>query len=560
MGINLAFSGAGFLGIYHVGTVSCLKFYGKKLLDKVDLYGGSSAGALAACMLLCDMNLEESVQFVMNTAHKVHHNFLGPISPSFDPSASIRKTFTKYLPENAYKVASGKLHVSLTRVSDWKNEIVSEFASNKELVDAVVCSSFIPFFSGMTPPKYKGVHYIDGGFTDNLPQHFEGTTITVSPFSGESDICPDDGHKTNAQFDMRNTSVQVTAHNVYRMAKALFPPNSDVLAQMCRQGFRDTLKYLHIHYPELLNVDFTIISIPRCCDLASSGYGTDDDDTSTCSCGDNSHASMLSDLEHYIATKSTMHSLVFPEQMNTILQEAKLILIQEGDLCWYLVCTLFKIAKWLISPCYYIFKHIQLFADEIFNELLPKVKELSCYSPYTERLLKIALEIFDAYKGTATCEWHPSLKKERHTDIQRRNERFISAKKSMVAFPKSNLSVALDLRSREGHEAPPPSRISSTVQVNEVELRLDMDIMFSHHADFLSSDNNAEKDAPGDDGLVMRIDKEETVMGTCKQHTENDDYGSELMLDLPVYDMECCQTQFLRGHQKRKSWEEFLIL
>lgn len=135
MGINLAFSGAGFLGIYHVGTVSCLKFYGKKLLDKVDLYGGSSAGALAACMLLCDMNLEESVQFVMNTAHKVHHNFLGPISPSFDPSASIRKTFTKYLPENAYKIASGKLHVSLTRVSDWKNEIVSEFASNKELVD-----------------------------------------------------------------------------------------------------------------------------------------------------------------------------------------------------------------------------------------------------------------------------------------------------------------------------------------------------------------------------------------------------------------------------------------
>jgi len=133
--LNLAFSGSGFLGIYHIGVVSCLKFYGKKFLDQVECIGCSSSGAFTACMLACDMDLEPSVQFVMNLASKVHGNFLGPLSPGFDPCEKIRKTFMTYLPHDAYKRCTGKLFISLTRVSDWENVMVSEFASNKELLD-----------------------------------------------------------------------------------------------------------------------------------------------------------------------------------------------------------------------------------------------------------------------------------------------------------------------------------------------------------------------------------------------------------------------------------------
>ena len=87
--------------------------------------------------------------------------------------------------------------------------------------------------------------YIDGGLTDNLPQHFDGTTITVSPFGGENDICPDDRHKSSSQFDMKNTNVQFSCHNLYRMTRALFPPNNDVLIKMCQEGFSDTFSYLY---------------------------------------------------------------------------------------------------------------------------------------------------------------------------------------------------------------------------------------------------------------------------------------------------------------------------
>ena len=56
---------------------------------------------------------------------------------------------------------------------------------------ATVASTFIPFFSGIFLPVFRGTRYIDGGFTDNCPS-IDEHTITVNPFCGESDICPID--------------------------------------------------------------------------------------------------------------------------------------------------------------------------------------------------------------------------------------------------------------------------------------------------------------------------------------------------------------------------------
>ena len=133
--INIAFCGAGFLGIYHVGVVSCLKSHARRLLGKISKYGGCSAGALAACMLLCDIDMEECVHFVMNQASKVHKSTLGPLSRKFNIVEQIRKSSAKHLPVDAYQKASGKLYISLTRVADFQNVIVSQYDSNKDLID-----------------------------------------------------------------------------------------------------------------------------------------------------------------------------------------------------------------------------------------------------------------------------------------------------------------------------------------------------------------------------------------------------------------------------------------
>lgn len=68
--------------------------------------------------------------------------------------------------------------------------------------------------------------YVDGGISDNLPQYQLKNTITVSPFSGESDICPRDISSTNLhELRFTNTSIQFTLANLYRVTRALFPPD-----------------------------------------------------------------------------------------------------------------------------------------------------------------------------------------------------------------------------------------------------------------------------------------------------------------------------------------------
>ncbi|KAL0155365.1 hypothetical protein M9458_049628, partial [Cirrhinus mrigala] len=61
--------------------------------------------------------------------------------------------------------------------------------------------------------------YVDGGISDNLPQYELKNTITV-------DICPRDISSTNIhELRFTNTSIQFTLANLYRVSRALFPPD-----------------------------------------------------------------------------------------------------------------------------------------------------------------------------------------------------------------------------------------------------------------------------------------------------------------------------------------------
>jgi len=46
----------------------------------------------------------------------------------------LKDVLNKYLPTNAHQLVSGKLHVILTRLRDWRSVVVSEFASREDLI------------------------------------------------------------------------------------------------------------------------------------------------------------------------------------------------------------------------------------------------------------------------------------------------------------------------------------------------------------------------------------------------------------------------------------------
>ncbi|XP_026720292.1 patatin-like phospholipase domain-containing protein 1 [Athene cunicularia] len=243
---SLSFSGSGFLVLYQVGVVQSLLELAPKLLKSACKVYGSSAGSIIAAAVVCGIGLDEVKESFFAMAKEVRKTLLGPLSPKCSLLANIKTILQRTLPEDSYQLASGRLHISLTRVVDGQNVIASEFSSKEELIQALLCSCFLPIYCGFIPPSYRGVRYVDGGFTGLQPvSSLEEAVITVSPFTGELDICPRDCPATFFCYQIFNGSIQISIENLCRISYALFPPSTMVLNDIFSQGYQDTALFLY---------------------------------------------------------------------------------------------------------------------------------------------------------------------------------------------------------------------------------------------------------------------------------------------------------------------------
>ncbi|ULT99409.1 hypothetical protein L3Y34_000618 [Caenorhabditis briggsae] len=240
--MNLSFSGCGFLCVYHAGVAAAIKEYAPQLLQNKIL--GASAGSIVACGLITNVCISHATSTILKVVSQARARTFGPLHPEFNLLGIVREELEHILPENAYEMCTGRLVISLTRWSDHENVIIEDYRSNADLIDAIMCSCFIPLYCGITPPKFRGVQYIDGGVSDNQPIYDEHT-VTVSPFSGESDICPPDWDSGSLLgVDFNGTSIRFTARNMFRLMACLWPRSTDDLSKMCLQGFGDALRFL----------------------------------------------------------------------------------------------------------------------------------------------------------------------------------------------------------------------------------------------------------------------------------------------------------------------------
>ncbi|POI32150.1 hypothetical protein CIB84_004099, partial [Bambusicola thoracicus] len=107
----------------------------------------------------------------------------------------VKDALNKFLPANAHQLASGKLHIILTRLHDWNNVTVSEFASKEDIIQ----------------------RYIDGEFSMWKTNFMSQTTITVSALAGEYDICPRDCPVPFFTFQIVDWILQISEQNLYRI-------------------------------------------------------------------------------------------------------------------------------------------------------------------------------------------------------------------------------------------------------------------------------------------------------------------------------------------------------
>uniref|UniRef100_A0A2K6F3U5 Patatin like phospholipase domain containing 5 n=1 Tax=Propithecus coquereli TaxID=379532 RepID=A0A2K6F3U5_PROCO len=79
---------------------------------------------------------------------------------------------------------------------------------------------------------------------NNLPFADCASTITVSPFHGAVDICPQSTSASLHELNAFNTSCQISTENFFLGFISLMPPNPEVVADNCRQGYLDALRFL----------------------------------------------------------------------------------------------------------------------------------------------------------------------------------------------------------------------------------------------------------------------------------------------------------------------------
>ena len=99
------------------------------------------------------VSMGDACEYTLDIVRGATKRMLGPLHPGFRLVTLVRNILTESLPPDTYVKASGKVYISLTSITDGRNVLVTDFSSNEELIDAVVCSSFIPVFSGYIPPK-----------------------------------------------------------------------------------------------------------------------------------------------------------------------------------------------------------------------------------------------------------------------------------------------------------------------------------------------------------------------------------------------------------------------
>lgn len=71
---------------------------------------------------------------IINVAKEARKRFLGPMHPSFNLVKIVRHMLNGMLPADSHERASGRLGISLTRVTDGENVLVSHFNNKEELV------------------------------------------------------------------------------------------------------------------------------------------------------------------------------------------------------------------------------------------------------------------------------------------------------------------------------------------------------------------------------------------------------------------------------------------
>ena len=176
---QIIFGGCGGMYSYELGIASILQ---KEFDLNNVIYSAVSAGSFPATLMALNMDISIlHKSWNLPFLKEVNSHYFGALGVW---NNIVRKWTLPTLSLDAYKKCNSRLFLSMSSVNSFiysprlKNELISEWKSNEDLLDGIMASSFVPLFDiGKLTATFRNKRYIDGIMTDNCPKPFKTNDI-----------------------------------------------------------------------------------------------------------------------------------------------------------------------------------------------------------------------------------------------------------------------------------------------------------------------------------------------------------------------------------------------
>lgn len=168
---EISFRASGWMIIFYLGVVKYIK---EKYKIKNLQLTGSSGGAVAACALLCDVELEEVIEFLIEN---------NPKTNIFGICRLIKGGIDKYVISHISnkKINRNTLNIACTVIegNTYRTHFFNKFNSVNDICNYLKGSVHIPVIGGIIPYRYNNFNIYDSIITDSHP-HITNDYLKVS--------------------------------------------------------------------------------------------------------------------------------------------------------------------------------------------------------------------------------------------------------------------------------------------------------------------------------------------------------------------------------------------
>ena len=152
--LNIVLDGGSFNGGYLYGSLLYLKHLEKNNKIIINKISGCSVGALMSVLYIIDkLEVTENIYEIILEKLKKKSNFK-------HIQKIIKYIANNYFEENFYEKCNNKLYITYFNIDKHKQIVKKKYKSNDDLLEALIKSSYIPFFNGKNI-LYKN-KFIDG--------------------------------------------------------------------------------------------------------------------------------------------------------------------------------------------------------------------------------------------------------------------------------------------------------------------------------------------------------------------------------------------------------------